>query len=135
MTIPLQIVPKRMPETEEFWRGVDRHKLLIPRCRDCQEFFFPPTIVCPKCTSRNVELVEANGNGTIYSYVISHRPHAAWSSGDRMSVALIELSEGPRLVSTVVDCKQGAGNLKLDMPVEVTFRALGDSTIFCFKPC
>jgi uncharacterized protein len=52
-----------------------------------------------------------------------------------MSVATVELEEGPRLISTIVDCEQSAAALVLDMPLVATWRAFGDGPkMLCFAP-
>jgi uncharacterized OB-fold protein len=51
-----------------------------------------------------------------------------------MSVALIVLEEGPRLVSTVVDCEQTPSALVLDMPLIATFKQFGPQKMLCFAP-
>jgi len=75
----------------------------------------------------------ASGRGKLSSYVINHRPHPAWS--EPYSIALVELDEGPRMMSNVVGCPQTPEVLVLDMPLEVCFERLTDEiTLPLFRP-
>ena len=94
--------------------------------------YFPPSPVCPACTSRRTEWITASGDATLYSYVINHRPPSGWDSDGPMSVALVRLAEGPMLVSTVVDCEQTRQALVLDMPLRATFRRFAGTAVLCF---
>jgi uncharacterized protein len=128
-------VPVATPETAPFWEGVSLGSLRLPRCQECTRWFFPPSPVCPTCTSREVKWFAASGRGTLYSYVIAYRPLPEWQSTSPMSVALVELQEGPRLVSTVVDCEQTPQALVIDMPLVATFRDFGGHfKMLCFAP-
>lgn len=122
------------PETRPFWDAVAQDRLLIPRCTDCGSFYFPPSPVCPKCTSRNVEWTDASGEATLYSFMIAQNPWPEWGVDGPMSIAHVALAEGPRLISTVVDCPQTPEALKIDMPLLATFRPFGDQKMLCFKP-
>jgi len=46
------------------------------RCDACANVYFPPRPFCPSCASRKVSVFKASGKGTLYSYVINHRPAA-----------------------------------------------------------
>ncbi len=132
MTDPL--IPVPTPETQPFWDGVESGELRLPRCTDCGGAYFPPSPVCPACTSRRTEWITASGDATLYSYVINHRPPSGWDSDGPMSVALVRLAEGPMLVSTVVDCEQTRQALVLDMPLRATFRRFAGTAVLCFAP-
>jgi len=123
------------PETQPFWEAVDQERLLIPRCGGCSSYFFPPAPVCPYCGSRDVHWREASGRATLYSFVITENPWPAWDTNGPMSVAMVELEEGPRMVSTVVDCEQSPEALRIDMPLRASWRSFDDGVkLLCFKP-
>lgn len=131
----MSLIPRALPETQPFWDGAARKKLVIQQCADCSGFFFPPAPVCPKCTSRKVSWVEASGRGTLYSFVLTTSPWPLWGAASTMSVACVALEEGPRLISTVVDCEQTTEGLALDMPLMATWRPFGErEQMLCFKP-
>ena len=75
----------------------------------------------------------ASGKGTLYSYVIQQKPLQWWGEGPR-SVAIVELEEGPRLISSIVGCPQTPEALQLDMAVQATFVDFDGSTVLCFEP-
>ena len=66
----------------------------------------------------------ASGRATLASYVINYRPHPAWD--EPYSIAIVELEEGPRMMSNVVGCPQTPEALQLDMPLQVTFEVLDE---------
>lgn len=126
-------VPVPTPETQPFWDGIAAGRVRLTRCADCSQPFFPPAPVCPNCTSRNIEWFDASGRATLYSYVIQQRPLRWWGEGPH-SVAIVELAEGPRLVSSVVGCPQTPECLELDMALQATFVDFDGATVLCFEP-
>ena len=66
----------------------------------------------------------ASGRATLASYVINYRPHPAWD--EPYSIAIVELEEGPRMMSNVVGCPQTPEALQLDMPLQVAFEVLDE---------
>ena len=79
MTESLRPLPVPTPETQHFWDGTRVGELRLQQCNDCQHTYFPPRPFCPECSSRNVQIVVASGRATLESYVISHRPHKAFT--------------------------------------------------------
>ena len=85
------------------------------------------------CSSRLVRELPASGKGTLASYVINHRPHPAWDAPH--SIAIVELEEGPRMATNIVNCPQTPEALVIDMPVEVVFESVSDDiTLPLFQP-
>ena len=83
---------------------------------------------------RKVSVFKASGKGTLYSYVINHRP-AAPGFTPPYAIAVVELDEGPRMMSNIVDCPQTPEALELDMKLEVAFEKLDDKiTLPLFRP-
>jgi uncharacterized OB-fold protein len=126
-------VPVPTPETQPFWDGIAEGRVCLTRCTDCGEPFFPPGPVCPNCTGQHIEWFDASGRATLYSYVIQQKPLEWWGEGPR-SVAIVELAEGPRLVSSVVGCPQTPESLELDMALRATFVDFDGFTVLCFEP-
>lgn len=113
-------LPKPSPETRHFWEGCKAGELRLQRCRSCREPYFPPRPFCPNCASRDVEVFTASGKATLYSYIINHRPRADMGT-DPHSIAVVELAEGPRMMTNVINCPQTPEALQLDMPLQVMF--------------
>ena len=117
--IPL---PQPTPETAHFWAGTKNEILKLQRCDDCNNVYFPPRPFCPSCASRKVSVFDATGSATLYSYVINNRPHPAFDGP--YSIAVVELEEGPRMMSNIINCPQTPEALELDMPLEVVFESM-----------
>ena len=126
-------LPKPTPETEHFWEGCKVSELRLQRCCECAHVYYPPRPFCPKCSHRQVEIFAASGKGTLASYVINHRPHPAWDAP--YSIAIVELEEGPRMATNIINCPQTPEALIMDMPVSVVFEVVSDDiTLPLFEP-
>ena len=128
-------IPKPTPETKEFWEGCKQGKLLLQRCNETGRAYFPPRPFSPYTGTRNVSSFEASGKGVLYSYVINHgRPAPGFEEGP-YAIAVVQLEEGPRMMTNIVDVPQTPEALVLDMPVEVTFRKVTDEiSLPLFRP-
>jgi uncharacterized OB-fold protein len=117
-----------------FWDGCRRGELLLQRCAHCARLRYPASQVCPDCLGAEAQWQPMSGRGTVFSFVVFHRAyHRAWEGKVPYNVALIELDEGPIMLSNVV----GVDNAKLavGLPVAVAFEAVDDDlTIPVFKP-
>jgi uncharacterized OB-fold protein len=126
-------LPKPTPETRHFWEGTRAGELRLQRCDRCAHVYFPPRPFCPACASRAVTVFAASGRATLASYVISHRPHPAFEGP--YAIALVELEEGPRMMTNIVGCPQTPEALVLDMLLEVTFAVQSEEiTLPLFRP-
>jgi uncharacterized OB-fold protein len=126
-------LPEPTPETKHFWEGTRAGELRLQRCDGCRHIYFPPRPFCPKCASRKVSVVKACGKAKLFSYVIHHRPAPGFAPP--YAIAVVELSEGPRLMTNIVGCSQTPEALVLDMPLEVVFDKQTDHiTLALFKP-
>ena len=125
--------PQPTPETRHFWDGNKAGELRLQRCGACGYAYFPPRPFCPQCASRDVGVFAASGKASLYSYVISHRPAPGFSPP--YSIAVVQLEEGPRMMTNIVGCPQTPEALRLDMPLQVTFEKLDDDiTLALFAP-
>lgn len=133
MPTPGRPLPVPTPETQHFWDGTRAQKLLLQCCGDCAKVYFPPRPFCPVCASRNVSITQASGKATLHSYVIHHRPAPGFTPP--YAIAVVELAEGPRMMTNIVECEQTPAALVLDMPLEVVFEPQTDSiTLPLFRP-
>ncbi|MEE9401320.1 MAG: Zn-ribbon domain-containing OB-fold protein [Dehalococcoidia bacterium] len=101
-----------------FWEGIKRHELVFQRCKECGTWLHPPRPVCPKCRSLEKEWAHSTGKGTVYSWV-TYLESAHPSFKAPYSVVLVEMEEGVRLVSNMVDIRPQ--EISIGMPVEVVF--------------
>jgi len=126
-------LPAITPETRHFWEGARAGELRLQKCTACTHVYFPPRPFCPKCASRKVSVFKASGRAKLYSYVIHHRPVPGFTPP--YSIAVVELDEGPRMMSNIIDCPQTPEALELDMKLEVAFEKLDDKiTLPQFRP-
>jgi uncharacterized OB-fold protein len=125
--------PAPTPETAHFWEGTRAGELRLQRCEDCGKAYFPPRPFCPNCASRKVAVFRASGKGRLFSYVIHHRPAPGFTPP--YAIAVVELEEGPRLMSNITGCPQTPEALQLDMPLEAAFEKIDDEiTLPLFRP-
>lgn len=124
--MPKRPIPQPTPETKPYWDACREHRLLLQRCLDCegQPAYFYPRPFCPNCLSPNVEWFEASGRGKLHTYVIAHRPATGFEDAVPYVIAIVELEEGPRMMSNIVGVEPTPENLPVDLPVEVTWEDL-----------
>jgi len=124
--------PVETPDTAFFWAGAARGELVGLACADCGDLSHPPRPMCPRCHStRRVER-RLSGRGRVLTWIFPRHP-APIGFGEAPIVALIDLDEGIRLVSNLVDVEAGA--LLAGMPVEVTFApTAGGKAVPVFRP-
>ena len=96
--------------TEPFWAATAEHRLVLPRCRACAAFRFPPTPFCWRCRAQDVDWIEHDGRGTIYSFtVVRHAVIPDMADALPVVAAVVELPDtgGCRVIGNVVDCDPG----------------------------
>ena len=127
-------IPLPGPMSQPFFDGAKRHELLVMRCRACGTHRLTERSTCPECWSEEYEWVRASGRGKVYTYVLMHQQlHPGFADEIPYNVAVIELEEGPRLVSNIVECPNEG--LRVDMPVEAVFDDISDEvTLVRFRP-
>jgi uncharacterized OB-fold protein len=120
--------------TRPFWEAAKRHELVMPRCTTCDHLFFYPRSECPRCLSNHLEWVRVSGRGRLHTYTIVYQPaNAAFRDDTPYIYAVVQLDEGPRMVSTVVPCDLDA--VRVDMPLEAIFDDVTpECTLVKFKP-
>ena len=121
---------KPLPHLDEenrwFWEACARHELFLQRCRPCGHLRFYPRALCPYCLSPAVEFTRASGRGTVYSFTVTYQNQAPGFRDELPYVmAIVELSEGPRLLTNIVDSKPD--DVAIGMPVEVVFEDVDES--------
>jgi uncharacterized OB-fold protein len=128
------MLPEPTPETRHFWDGCAAGELLLQRCTECGDSYFPPRPFCPKCSSRAVEVYKASGKGVLWSYVINMRPRPDMGT-EPYAIAVVKLAEGPQMMTNITGCPQTPEALVLDMPVQVTFAKMSDTiSLPLFEP-
>ena len=104
-------LPTPDADTAAFWSGLCNGKLLLQHCTDCGHVQYYQQATCRACGRENLVHREASGRGKVHSFSVVHRaPGPAFKADVPYAVILVELEEGPRMISTFT----GA-------PCEVTF--------------
>ena len=121
-------------ETQPFWDAAKEERLLIRHCNACGEYHFYPRPFCPSCWSEDVEWFDASGRATLYTWsVVYQNDLPPWPARVPYVAAVVDLAEGPRMQTNVVDCEFDA--LTDGMELEVVFQATSeDFTIPVFRP-
>lgn len=109
-------------DTRPFWEAAQRGRLQIQQCRSCRRHIFYPRVVCPHCMSDQIDWITASGRATVYSYTVVHRAPAEFRDEVPYVVALVELDEGVRMMTRLVDCRPQ--DVSIGMALEVDFRPL-----------
>jgi uncharacterized OB-fold protein len=129
-------LPTPDEETEAFWAGANERTLLVKHCNACGEHHFYPRPFCPRCWSTDVEWFEASGRATLYTWSVVHvNDLPPFHERVPYVAALVDLEEGPRMMSNVVDCEFDA--LEAGMALEVVFEQVSDDprfTLVRFRP-
>ena len=130
-------LPVPTPETRPFWEAARRHELWLQHCRACGAYVFYPRAACPRCLGPDLEWRRVSGRGRLHTFTVVHRGARSFPLPAPYVIAIVELDEGPRMMTNVVDCD--VTDVAVGMPVEVTFRAIDDTdtesvTIPVFRP-
>ena len=124
--------PVPTPETQPYWDGCAAGELRLQRCTHCDTFYFPPRPFCPDCLSDEVVWKPLSGRATLHTYVINHRAAPGFEAP--YAIAVVQLEEGPRLMSNIVGVPQTPEALELDMALQVAFEDRGDVQVPVFRP-
>ncbi len=106
------------------WRHIpQRYNLIGSKCLQCGEVFFPMRVICPKCRRKGkLEDLKFNGNGKIHSLSVIHTPTDEFKNISPYPVAIIELDEGAKITSQIVDCD--TEDIEIGQEVELVFRKI-----------
>lgn len=118
--------PPVNPETEEYWAATAQGRLLVKRCQDCDSLIWYPRAICPECASLRTEWQQVSGRGRIYSYTVNHRGEGPYGGSPPFVLAYVELDEGPRMMTNIVETE--GLELAIGLPVEVMFHDTGEGT-------
>jgi uncharacterized OB-fold protein len=106
-----------------FWDATRERRFLVETCADCGQAIWYPRPFCPHCGGTTLEWHDASGRGQVYTFTVEHKPSGAFGT-EPYVVALVELEEGVRLLSNVVEVEPGDGTV--GMPVELVWEPLDD---------
>ena len=127
--------PNALPVLEglngQFYDRCRSGTLHFQRCRDCGTFRHVPRELCAACGSFAWEWAPSTGRGRLYSWTVVMRAlHPAFLNATPVAPVVVEMEEGVRLLSQVIDC--APGELAIGLPVEVVFQAVTDEITLPF---
>lgn len=112
-------------DSQQYWEGIARGELRIQRCDACSHAVFYPRAICPHCFSNQLSWIVATGRGTIYTYTVAHQAFGQFASEVPFVVALVELEEGVRMMTRIIDAPRE--RIAIGAPVHVTFMPVNES--------
>ncbi|MGH8444325.1 MAG: Zn-ribbon domain-containing OB-fold protein [Solimonas sp.] len=102
-------------------------RFMIQRARGSGRYLFYPRVAEPVTGDTNLEWVEASGQGTVYSTTVVRKR----SPEPSYSVVLVDLAEGPRLMSRVIGLPPE--DVRIGMPVHARIIDDGGSPLLVFE--
>ncbi len=130
---PLRPLPAFDHDNAPFWEAVRNHRLVLQRCGECKIYRHPPVPMCPHCGSFDIEWVPSDGRGRVYSWIVVRRPTHPFFAEVPYNVVLVQMEEGVRLFSNLLDV--APEEIRENMPVQVGFVDVEDDfTLFQFRP-
>ncbi|MFI6059040.1 Zn-ribbon domain-containing OB-fold protein [Streptomyces sp. NPDC051286] len=127
-----------LPEPDDFtrpyWDAAAEGHLLLRRCRACGAAHHYPREFCPLCWSEDVGWERASGRATLYTWSVVHRNDLPpFGSRVPYTAAVVDLAEGPRMMTEIVDCEESA--LAIGMELCVAYRQEeGCEAVPVFRP-
>ncbi|WP_370269359.1 Zn-ribbon domain-containing OB-fold protein [Nioella sp.] len=116
-------------DSAPYWAAAHEGRLDIPLCGDCGRHHFYPRAICPHCHSDNLKFDTVSGRGEVHTFTIARRPAGpAFADDVPYVVALIELEEGPRMMSRIQT--DDPESVRIGARVEVTFVKATDEITF-----
>ncbi|MFW6174877.1 MAG: Zn-ribbon domain-containing OB-fold protein [Chloroflexota bacterium] len=115
-------IPVPQPESDHYWEGTKQRELRLRHCKSCDQAYFYPRDICPSCFGGDVDWITASGRGTVYTFAIVHRaPHPGFAEDAPYITALVELEEGPRFPTNLVNVDPDPDKIHIGMPVRVVY--------------
>lgn len=129
-------MPRPVPieATRPFWDGLADDEVRLQRCRSCAAWVFYPRPRCPTCLSDALDWHTVSGRGTVYTFTIARQAtHPAFAGEVPQLLAIVELDEGVRMTTTIVDV--APDDLRIGLPVSPVFDHGDDGiTLLRFRP-
>ena len=115
-----RLTPRPTDVSRPYWDACGRGELVLQQCGACRQFQFYPRLLCSHCGGRDLVWQKVSGEGRIASFTVVRRGVSAAYPSPYV-VALIDLSEGPRMMSSVIDVEPKDPRLAVGAVVEVEF--------------
>ena len=110
---------------KHYFEALAQGRFEIPRCRDCRKFHFFPRVCCPHCGSQALDWTQPSGRGVVYSVTVVRA-----REGADYTVVLVDLHEGPRMMSRVVDMP--VDDVRIDLQVDARIDSTSEGPLLVF---
>ena len=131
MTTPPR--PNIDADSEAWWTCVREHTLSVNACGSCGSNSLYPRPFCPHCWSQEVALTPASGRARLYTWSVVHQKPTDDDPRTSYIVAMVDLEEGPRLMTTIEECP--VEDLRDGLDLTVAFREDDDGFVVpVFRP-
>lgn len=116
-------LPIPTADSEEFWRGTREGFLQMPMCNTCGDYNWFPRAMCRNCSGVDLTWYRLSGDATLYSFTIVEQ-RMKDQAVERYVLALVDLAEGMRMMSHVVDVE--VDEIVIGMPLRVCFEKMSE---------
>ena len=133
--VPFRILPRITKRNAHFWEGGRDGELRFQRCQACGYYLHPPSVICPKCWSKDIQIEGVSGDAEVVTFSINYQP---WMPGlePPFVLAIVRCLEQDdlRLTTNIVNCS--VDDVVIGMPVHVIFEAHADDEVWIplFEP-
>lgn len=120
--------PRPNADSMHYWSEARAGRLVLRHCRSCSRPHFPPRHLCPDCWSDDLDWIAASGEGTVHTFTVMHRaPLSDFAGSVPYVVALVDLDEGPRMMTNIVG--SNARGVAIGERVRVSFEQRGEHRV------
>jgi len=124
-----------MKDIVRAWRHIpQRYSLIGSKCSQCGTVFFPKRVICPECRRKGeLDDIKLKGEGKIHTYSVINTPTPEFKTIAPYVVAIVELEEGAKITTQIVDCKPE--DVEIGDEVEMVFRKIkeeGDDGVISY---
>jgi uncharacterized OB-fold protein len=120
-------------DSENWWAAIQDQQLMVSTCQSCARVSLYARPFCPHCWSEQVALTPSSGRARLYTWSVVHQNAAPFADRTPYVAAMVDLVEGPRLMTVIEGC--AIADLVPDLELEIAFRVDEDGfTVPTFRP-
>lgn len=113
-------------DSKPFWESCRAHAMALQQCASCRRYRYPPRSLCPYCHAADAKWGKISGKGRVYVSLVMHHSYGpAWENSVPYNISMIELEEGIRMWSNVIDCSPD--DVRIGDRVEIVYEDATDA--------